>query len=277
MPALAALAWLAAGGAFAQRIVVVTSAETAPYQQAVAGIQSLGTPVEALRATNIDETNAALLIGNGGHDIAVVTFGASAATVASRFVPDVPVVNCMANGDDVPVDAQIDAMKRLLPNAQRVGILFDPGQNERRAEDAAAAFKRAGYATVVEPVTDPPSLPAALSRLAGRIDVLFALHDATVYSREHSRALLLFSFRQQVPLAGPGEPWVKAGALYALDWDYTDLGRHCGALALRQLGGNKAPLPAPPRMRLVGNGRSAEQLRVTWDASTLRAFDLVYQ
>ncbi len=277
VPALAALAWLAASGAWAQRIVVITSAETTPYQQAVAGMRSLGPAVEALRATNLDESNVASLIGANQHDTAIVTLGASAAAVASRVAPSLPTVNCMTGGDDVPLDAQVAALKRILPNAQRVGILFDPAHNERRSEDAAAAFRRAGYTTVVEPVTDPPSLPAALSRLTGRVDVLFALPDTTVYAREHSRALLMYSFRHHVPLAGPAEAWVKTGALYALDWDYADLGRYCGALALRQLAGGKGPAPAAPRMRLVANGRSAEQLRVPWDEATLRSFDKVYQ
>ena len=168
-------------------------------------------------------------------------------------------------------------MKRLLPNARNVGILFDPAQNDKRAADSAAALQRAGYAAVLEPVDGPTALPNALIRLTNRVDVLHALPDTTVYAREHSRALLLFSFRHRIPLAGPTEAWVKAGALYALDWDYADLGRYCASLALRQLAGGKSPPPAPPRTRVTANARTAEQLRIQWDEETMRAFDKVYE
>jgi putative ABC transport system substrate-binding protein len=60
------------------------------------------------------------------------------------------------------------------------------------------------------------------------------------------KALLLFSFRHKLPLIGLSEAWVQAGALYALDWDYRELGAFCGRLALRQLPGARVATPTPP-------------------------------
>ena len=134
-------------------------------------------------------------------------------------------------------------MHRLLPKARNVGILFDPAQNERRAAEGAEGLRRAGYTAILEPVTGPTALPNALNRLTNSIDVLHAIPDTTVFAREHARALLLFSFRNHIPLAGPTEAWVSAGALYAIDWDYADLGRYCAALALHQQAGGRAPPP----------------------------------
>jgi putative ABC transport system substrate-binding protein len=277
-----AAAVVAAGSTWGQRIIVLVSADTLPYQQAIAGVQSLGVPVTSLRAANVDETNAASLKGNG-QDVALVTFGASAAALAARLAPSSPAVKCMIGGNedvralkgqvvplDIPIDAQIESLRQLLPGARNVGILFDPAQNERRAEDAAGALQAAGFVPVLEPVAGPTALPNALLRLATRVDVLLALPDP-VFAGQHARALLLFSFRRHVPIVGPNEAWVKAGALYAVEWDYTDLGRYCGALAL-----HPHAKPAPARTRVVANGRSAEQLGVTWDAGTSRSFDKVY-
>lgn len=278
-----------ASAAFAQRLIVLVSSDTAPYEQAVAGIQTLGVPVETVRVAAQQEPAAATL-ARAGRDSGVIALGAPASMVAARAAPSMAVVNCMMPYSDearspasvtvpaeVPIETQLQWLKRLLPEAHSVGILFDPAQNERRAADDAAALKRAGYLPVLEPVTGPTVLPHALVSLASRIDVLHALPDSTVYSREHSRALLLFSFRRHVPIAGPTEAWVKAGALYSLDWDYTDLGRYCAALALRQLAGGKGAVPAPPRTRAFANARSAEQLGITWDAETMKSFDRVYE
>ena len=66
-------------------------------------------------------------------------------------------------------------------------------------------------------------------------DVLFALPDRMVYTRESARGILLQSFRKRTPVIGPNEAWVRMGALYALDWDYDEVGVVCAQLALRAL------------------------------------------
>jgi putative ABC transport system substrate-binding protein len=279
---LAALVALPAGLAAAERLLVVMSGESASYQQALAGIQQAGADTEAFLASAENEAAIGAALQNLGRDGAIVTLGAKATAFMARAVATTPTVSCMANGDDgkaptgallvpldVPMEAQLLWLNRLLPNARNVGILFDPAQNERRAAEVAAALTRAGYVPVLEPVTGSSALPNALNRLTNSIDVLHAIPDTTVFAREHSRALLLFSFRNRIPLTGPSEAWVRAGALYAIDWDYQDLGRYCAALALRQLGGNKAAPPPPPRTRVVVNARTADQMRIKWDAETL--------
>lgn len=272
----------AVGTHAADRLVVVSSGDAPAYQQALAGIRKLGYPVDALKA---------------GTDGAVVTLGAKATALVARAAPTIPVVNCMVLGSDakappgttivpleLPVETRIHWLRRLLPKAHNVGILFDPAQNARRAEDGAAALKRAGYTPVLEPVTAPAALPTALTRLTNTVDVLHAIPDTTVFAPEHSRALLLFSFRNRIPLAGPSEGWVKAGALYAVDWDYADLGRYCGSLALRppppaSPSGRAPPPPpiAPARTRVVVNLRAAEQMHIKWDPDLLRDVDQVFE
>jgi putative ABC transport system substrate-binding protein len=275
----------------AERLLVVSSSDAAPYQQALSGLQKAFPDVETLLAMSNDEATIVKAVARLPRDGAIVTLGPQAYTLVARAAPANPVVNCMATaGDevqtptgtivvplDIPVETHAAWLKRLLPGARNVGILFDPAQNEQRVADSAAAWRRAGYVPVLEPVAGPTALPSALIRLTNSVDVLHAIPDTTVYRREHARALLLFSFRHQIPLTGPTEGWVRAGALYAIEWDYADLGRYCGALALRPSGGAKAPAPPLPRTRVVVNARSAEQLRIKWDAETLRSFDRVYE
>ena len=286
-----AIALLPTANATAERLAVVSSDNAAPYRQALAGIRELGYPVEALQVAANGEAALTASLSNIRRNGAIVTLGGPAAALVARAAPATPVVNCMvAEGDEskappgtvvvpleVPVDTQVMWMKRFLPSAHNVGILFDPAHNERRAAEDAAALKRAGYSPVMAPVTGPTALPSALTRLTNSVDVLHAIPDTTVFAREHSRALLLFSFRNHIPLAGPSEAWVRAGALYAIDWDYPDLGRYCASLALRLLAGGGTPLPAPARTRAVVNRRSADQLRIRWDADVMRVVDRVYE
>jgi putative ABC transport system substrate-binding protein len=90
------------------------------------------------------------------------------------------------------------------------------------------------------------------------------------------KTLLLFSFRHKLPLIGLSETWVHAGALYALDWDYRELGAFCGRLALGQLAGAGTPAP-PPHLHVYVNQRSARLFRVQWDDSMRQSFDRVVE
>ncbi|MEO6566928.1 MAG: ABC transporter substrate binding protein [Casimicrobiaceae bacterium] len=278
-------AWcLVAGPVLAQRVLVVATSDGVPYQQALAGIVKQGLPVEALQLSRDSEATLAAAMARAGRDTIIVALGVSAANVVARAAPPAAIVNCMVLGQDdgrgasgtqlvpleVPIETHILWLKRLLPQARTVGLLFDPMHNDRRVADTAAALARAGYRAVLEPVASPSALPAALNRLTNSAEVLQAIPDTTVFAKEHSRALLLFSFRNLIPLAGPSEAWVRAGALFAVDWDYPDLGRYCVALGQRLWAGSRAPMPAPAKTRVYVNLRTAQQLRIKWDVETLR-------
>jgi putative tryptophan/tyrosine transport system substrate-binding protein len=279
----ALVALVGAAATPAQRLVVMSSSDSPPYQQALSGIEKSGLSVEALSSTAEGEAALEGAIARGGRDTAIVTLGARAAEIVARAAPAVPVVNCMVlNADpakvpagtivvplEIPFDNYLLWLKRLLPDAHNVGLLYDPAQNERRAGEAAAALKRAGYTPVLEAVSGPTALPGALRHFTNSADVLQALPDTTVFNGEHARALLLFSFRNHIPMAGPTEAWVRAGALYAVDWDYVDLGRYCAATAARQWSGGRTPVPLPPRTQVTVNLRSAEQLRIRWTPELL--------
>lgn len=287
-----ALVVLMAWPVAAQRVVIISSAQTEPYRLAAGGITKLGAAVEVFHVGVDQETAMAASLARSGRDTAIVALGGAAASLVANArlpSPHVPVVNCMViaasavrsgNATNVPVEIPVETqaawLRRLLPQARTVGILYDPAQDEAATTEAAAALKRAGFAVVMERVADPAALTAALKRIQHQVDVLHALPDSAVYKSEHVRSLLLFSFRHQVPLVGPTESWVRAGALFALDWDYQDLGRYCGALALRQVAGGKAPMPSAPRTRVIANARSAEQLRIHWDDETRRLIDPLY-
>ena len=106
-------------------------------------------------------------------------------------------------------------------------------------------------------------LPAALEAMSHQIDVLWSLTDAVVISPQTAQPILLFCFRNKIPLVGLSSTWVKAGALYSLDWDYGDIGRQTGELVQRIVQGAKpAELPAamPRKLTYAINIKSAEQL-----------------
>ncbi len=272
---------------------MLSSSDAPAFQQALAGIRigvgSLPFDIEQLTPDNHDAMQRLLV--DAGRDVALLMLGTRASELAARAAPSAAVISCMARSADaarglpnavavpidIPIDLQIAWLGKLLPAARTIGLLFDPAINLRRIESLAPALARAGYTPLLAPVTSPAMLPRALSRLPATAGALLAIPDPTVYTQQASKAILLFSFRNKIPLIGLTEAWVKAGALYALDWDYQELGAYCGALAARAVSGAHASPPEPPRVRVTVNLRTAEQFRVKWDPELVRNVDRTYE
>jgi putative tryptophan/tyrosine transport system substrate-binding protein len=284
--AVAALACMAAP-AFAERIVVVTAGDSPAFVQAIAGMrEDSGWSVETHDADE-PATLLAPVLSDAPSGTAIVALGARAAGVVAQVAPTVPSVDCMVSGDPpvsanaavvplaVPIDVHVRWLQRLLPAARKIAIVFDPAQNARTVAAAAGALETAGYSVLREPVASAADLPAALGKL-GDADVLLAIPDSTVYVPQLAHGLLLFTYRTQTPMVAFADSWVRAGALYALEWDYAELGRYCATLALARASQTPMAAPALPQPRVSVNRRAAQILRLKWDAATLAGVDSVH-
>ena len=74
--------------------------------------------------------------------------------------------------------------------------------------------------------------------------------------------------------------WVKAGALYSLDWDYEVLGRQCASVALQIIDGKDAgsirPVIEDPRLYQL-NLQTAKQLKIDVSSELIAGASEVYQ
>jgi putative ABC transport system substrate-binding protein len=148
-----------------------------------------------------------------------------------------------------PVELELRWMQRLLPGQRNVGVLYNPSENQQRIDDAAEVAKTLGLTLQARKVKSPRDLPDELESMAQRADVLWGLADQMIMTPQTAKPILLFSFRNRIPVVGLSQSWVKAGALYALDRDYGDIGMQCGEMALKLLRGTpvSALPPTPPR------------------------------
>ena len=271
----------------APRVLVLSSGDSPQSGAALAGLREAvgATPLEEIAADG--DAGARLKAAEReGNDVALIALGQRAAARAAREAPALATIDCMAAqagpaaqsvAAAVPADQQIFWLRRLLPGARYIAVLYDPARNTVYVESLAASLRRADLNPLLVAVQSPAMLPAALVRLTGAVDAILAVPDATVYTPQTAKGLLLFSFHHKLPLIGSSESWVKAGALYALDWDYREVGAFCGRLALRRLFGGSAATPEPPRLRVVVNQRTAELFRLQWDASLRQSFARVLE
>lgn len=284
----------AKGGSTDERIVVLVSASDAPFKEAVNGFnaflakqgRSASYDVIQLEGNAAKAGPAVQRIRSGGARL-VFTVGTLATDAAVRELGDIPIVACLVLRADLlkraenatgvglefPVETQIAWMRKMLPRARSIGVLYSVSENQARVEEAAEAAKRAGMRLEAEAVRSPQDIPAALNTLATRADALWVIPDSIVLSPLIAKNILLFSFRNNIPVIGPSSPWVKAGALYALDWDYADLGAQCGELASKVIDGTAARALAPGSPRRIQysvNLTTARQMKVRLDDAIVR-------
>lgn len=260
------------------RIVVVKGSDAPRLAHTLDALQAHArVPVEVVRLSAQSDPAIDSALMRPERDRVIVALGPRASDAMAALPAAGPIVHCLAGPDalraglpavpsEAPLDQKASWLRKLVPSARNVGVLFDPSTNARRAEAIAASLDVAGYRVLLQPVGGAAALPAALSALAGRADVLLALPDHTVYAPEAANGILLFSFRNRIPLIGPNKAWVRRGALFALDWEYAEVGEACAALALReaQPAATKSPPPQLPRPRVFVNTKLASQFGLRW-------------
>jgi putative ABC transport system substrate-binding protein len=288
---VAAVAPAAASGP-ARPVVVLMSHDAGPHTQAVEGLRKrlhaagrelggvwdLGGSDEKAESV-LDELMAA-------EPSVVVTIGSLATRVAVAAKLGVPLVGGLVprtqtlRGNpeltgvtlEIPVEVQLDWLRRMVPSARRVGVVYNARENAALVRRLEAAAGPRGLSIEAQAVSEPKEIPRGLAAASEDADVLLGLADSVVLTSQTARQLLLSSFRSRVPLVGPSESWVKAGALYALHWDYRDLGGQVGDLVVAVLAGTPIaqlePL-APRKILWSVNARTAEHMRITLPAALL--------
>lgn len=275
---------VAAAGQERTSLVVVTSRDDGPYQGVIAGIRrSLdGAPGGAPRVRSLqserDDAMQALGAARSGR-APLIAIGSVATQAALEAPGKAPVVACMivdaadlaasreATGVmlEFPLETQLEWVRRFVPESQAIGVLYNPAENQDEVARAGKIARRLGLRLVARAVHQPQDLPGALDSLAREVDLLFAITDQLVLSPQTAQAILLFSFRNRMPFTGLSASWVKAGALYALERDYEDLGAQCAEMAVEiQRGRRPSSIPpaAPRKVVHAVNLRTAEHLKL---------------
>jgi putative ABC transport system substrate-binding protein len=144
---------------------------------------------------------------------------------------------------DIPPDIQFKYFKRVIRSLKRVGVLYTE-ETANLIPPAQALAREAGLELHAIKVNSEKEIPAALDSLSRYVDALWSVADANIYSPRSTRYILLKTLRNGIPFMGFSRNLVESGALFALDYDYKDIGRQAGKIALRVLSG-KSPAAIP--------------------------------
>lgn len=282
------------------RIGVLTSHNAAPYEEALEGFKQYiasrgGRPHfdiyplggEAKRGIQILEN-----VKKQGTNL-LLTLGSLATSAALNNASEIPTIaglvldeNEIKKGNNAtgvvlgfPVETQLQWIRRVLPDSRAVGIVHSPKTLEK-VESAEKVAQTMGLKLYARQVETPSDIPGALEYLAKHVDVLWGLADEVVFTSQTAERILLVSFQSRIPLVGISSAWVKAGALYSLDWDYADIGSQCAEMALLVLEGAKAgSLRAvwPRKVLYSLNLKTARHMKIDFQESLIQGAHQVFR
>lgn len=160
---------------------------------------------------------------------------------------------------DPPLERQLRLIVHILPQAQRVGVLYDAG-SEFLLRELMQAAKPIGL-EIVPQLWDNTSDSRPLQNLFKNSDVLLGLDDPNLYNPKTVKNLLLSSYARQLPLVGPNAGFVRAGSLASTYSDQADWLAVLDHL-LDQPPANWPHTLYPEHFKVVGNPQVARSLGI---------------
>nr|WP_286208571.1 ABC transporter substrate-binding protein [Pseudomonas koreensis] len=121
---------------------------------------------------------------------------------------------------DPPLGRQLQLIQRILPQARRVGVLFDQHSEFLLKELQLAAAPL--HLQIVSQHWDNTQDSRPLQTVLKNSDVLLGLDDPDLYNPKTAKNLLLSSYSRQIALVGPNAAFVRAGSLASTYSDQSD-------------------------------------------------------
>jgi putative tryptophan/tyrosine transport system substrate-binding protein len=149
--------------------------------------------------------------------------------------------NVFGMSDMIDVRAEVDAMHKLLPEAQNIGILFSTAEinSVTTADIMVKELEKIGLTPLLIGVTSEADIEPALASALRKVDVVLAPTDNMV-----ANAIALIADimqKAEKPLVVSDNMLVKYGALMARGVDYYESGKQAGSLAVQVFVHGKKP------------------------------------
>lgn len=164
--------------------------------------------------------------------ISAVTDPESAKLVKSNKKPD---TNVSGTSDLTPCAEQIKLLKKLIPDAKTVGMLYCSNEQNSffQIEIAKAACYELGLSYVDATVSNSNEIQQVVQSLVGRVDAIYTPTDNMIAAGMPTVALV--ANQNKIPVICGEKGMVDGGALATYGINYYELGRQTGEMAIRIL------------------------------------------
>jgi putative ABC transport system substrate-binding protein len=198
----------------------------------------------------------------------LITIGSFATLTTSRYFPNKPIIfatvmNPSASGFissmnrpggnisgaalDVPPDIQFKYFQKVVGRIKTMGVIYS-NETENLIRPAQIAAKQLGIELVARKIESEREIPKALDSLCAVVDAFWTVADQKIFTQQSTQHIILQTLRHGIPLMGFSRALVEAGGLFTLDFDFKDIGRQTGEIAVKVFNGihpSKIPVSTP--------------------------------
>ena len=220
---------------------------TYDLQNAQADMANTNQIAQSMVAANVDllcgvATPMAQACYNAANGKIPVIYTAVTDSVAAELANEdcTSVGNVTGTRDKLVIDAQLDMIRKFLPEAKTIGILYTTSEanSVSAIEEYKALAPNYGFEIVESGISQSSDIPLAATDLAGKVDCISNLTDNTVVSA--LATVLDAANKAGIPVFGSEIEQVKNGCVATEGLDYIALGKQTGEMAARVLKGENA-------------------------------------
>ena len=150
-----------------------------------------------------------------------------------------PAGNVTGTSDELPIKAQLEMIREMLPQAKTIGIMYTTSEANsvsviKEYEDLVGKYD---FELVTKGITTTADVSLAADDLLSKVDCITNLTDNTVVASLPT--ILEKANDKKIPVFGSEIEQVKIGCLAAEGIDYISLGKQTGKMAAQVLKGEK--------------------------------------
>lgn len=221
----------------------------------------------------------------------ILTMGAPATNKVAAEIKEIPIVfsvvmdprqsgitskNIYGASVDIPVKIQLEMVRSVVPKLNRIGVVYNPAENETVVQEARTLSKELGFTLNTYPVNSEREIPP-LRDLP--IDVLWIVPDSIACKDAITNRFLQAGVKYKIAVVGFSRYYAKAGALLGIACDYKDIGRQSAEIAIKVLKGapnSDLKISVPRIATLYLNKTVAKLLGITFPETIIKKASEVY-
>lgn len=191
-------------------------------------------------------TNAAQAAANATKDIPIVLTAVTDPEYSGLVNTNAkPGGNVTGTSDLTPVEAQIELLKDILPNAKNVAVMFNGAEDNSifQANMAKTAIEDKGMTYHEVSVSELGQIQQVVESLVGKVDAIYIPTDNLL--AEGMTTVSMIANENKIPVITGEEGMCANGGLATYGLSYYNLGYKAGEQALAILSGEATPADTP--------------------------------
>lgn len=225
-------------------------------------------------------TPAAQSLANTTKDIPII-LGAITDPLSANLVKDneYPGGNITGVSDKSPVKAQFNLVTELLPQAEKVGILYSSAESNSKFQvsEAKKAAEEQGFLAKTYVVSSSNEIAQTVQVMASEVDVIYIPTDNTIANA--MQTVVNEANRKNIPVIPSVDTMVEQGGLATIGINQFEIGVQTGKMAADILSGKSktqnTPIYTFDRGETIINQKQAEKLGIEIPAEILSQAKIV--